>query len=91
MSNSISLPHLYVVNSIFEVLPLFKEFLVVEVPFNLILFLITGCKEKDTLASKLSAKKRLSVCNNENDDFQVDRKRIRPLETEQQVSKVYWQ
>ncbi|XP_064892346.1 Fanconi anemia group J protein isoform X3 [Columba livia] len=44
----------------------------------------TGCKENETLASKLSAKKRLSVCNSENDDFQVDRKRIRPLETEQQ-------
>uniref|UniRef100_A0A8B9RQT2 DNA 5'-3' helicase n=1 Tax=Accipiter nisus TaxID=211598 RepID=A0A8B9RQT2_9AVES len=43
------------------------------------------CKENETLASKLSAKKRLSVCANENDDFQVDRKRIRPLETEQQV------
>ncbi|KAK2525626.1 hypothetical protein Q9966_011356 [Columba livia] len=47
----------------------------------------TGCKENETLASKLSAKKRLSVCNSENDDFQVDRKRIRPLETEQQVRK----
>ncbi|KAM6049595.1 Fanconi anemia group J protein [Chlamydotis macqueenii] len=47
----------------------------------------TECKENETLASKLSAKKRLSRCNNENDDFQVDRKRIRPLETEQQVRK----
>uniref|UniRef100_A0A8B9MA36 DNA 5'-3' helicase n=1 Tax=Accipiter nisus TaxID=211598 RepID=A0A8B9MA36_9AVES len=47
----------------------------------------TECKENETLASKLSAKKRLSVCANENDDFQVDRKRIRPLETEQQVRK----
>uniref|UniRef100_A0A8C0B1Q3 DNA 5'-3' helicase n=1 Tax=Buteo japonicus TaxID=224669 RepID=A0A8C0B1Q3_9AVES len=44
------------------------------------------CKENETLASKLSAKKRLSLCANENDDFQVDRKRIRPLETEQQSS-----
>lgn len=78
-------------NSIFEVLLLFKAFLVMDVPCNFILFLITGCKENETLASKLSAKKRLSVCNSENDDFQVDRKRIRPLETEQQVSKVYWQ
>ncbi|KAM6242291.1 Fanconi anemia group J protein isoform 2-T4 [Porphyrio hochstetteri] len=47
----------------------------------------TECKENETLASKLSAKKRLSLCDNENDDFQVDRKRIRPLETEQQVRK----
>ncbi|XP_071621132.1 Fanconi anemia group J protein isoform X1 [Heliangelus exortis] len=45
------------------------------------------CKENETLASKLSAKKRLSVPDSENDDFQVDRKRIRPLETEQQVRK----
>ncbi|KFP67239.1 Fanconi anemia group J protein, partial [Cariama cristata] len=44
----------------------------------------TECKENETLASKLSAKKRLSLCDNENDDFQVDRKRIRPLETGQQ-------
>ncbi|KFV17727.1 Fanconi anemia group J protein, partial [Tauraco erythrolophus] len=47
----------------------------------------TECKENETLASKLSAKKRLSLCASENDDFQVDRKRIRPLETEQQVRK----
>ncbi|XP_066058180.1 Fanconi anemia group J protein isoform X1 [Chamaea fasciata] len=47
----------------------------------------TECKEKETLASKLSAKKKLSLCDSENDDFQVDRKRIRPLETEQQVRK----
>ncbi|XP_063258912.1 Fanconi anemia group J protein isoform X2 [Prinia subflava] len=47
----------------------------------------TGCNEKETLASKLSAKKKLSLCDSENDDFQVDRKRIRPLETEQQVRK----
>ncbi|KAM6337896.1 Fanconi anemia group J protein isoform 2-T2 [Alca torda] len=47
----------------------------------------TECKENETLASKLSAKKRLSLCDKENDDFQVDRKRIRPLETEQQVRK----
>uniref|UniRef100_A0A8C0FT63 DNA 5'-3' helicase n=1 Tax=Bubo bubo TaxID=30461 RepID=A0A8C0FT63_BUBBB len=45
----------------------------------------TECKENETLASKLSAKKRLSLCESEKDDFQVDRKRIRPLETEQQV------
>ncbi|XP_064324406.1 Fanconi anemia group J protein [Phalacrocorax carbo] len=43
--------------------------------------------ENETLASKLSAKKRLSLCDKENDDFQVDRKRIRLLETEQQVRK----
>ncbi|KAM6296812.1 Fanconi anemia group J protein [Aegotheles albertisi] len=47
----------------------------------------TEYKETETLASKLSAKKRLSLCDKENDDFQVDRKRIRPLETEQQVRK----
>ncbi|XP_064250299.1 Fanconi anemia group J protein isoform X3 [Passer domesticus] len=44
----------------------------------------TECKENETLASKLSAKKKLSLHDSENDDFQVDRKRIRPLETEQQ-------
>ncbi|KAM4886699.1 Fanconi anemia group J protein [Sylvia borin] len=47
----------------------------------------TECKEKETLASKLSAKKKSSLCDSEKDDFQVDRKRIRPLETEQQVRK----
>uniref|UniRef100_A0A8C3NYB5 DNA 5'-3' helicase n=1 Tax=Cyanoderma ruficeps TaxID=181631 RepID=A0A8C3NYB5_9PASS len=47
----------------------------------------TECKEKETLASKLSAKKKSSLGDSENDDFQVDRKRIRPLETEQQVRK----
>ncbi|XP_074413029.1 Fanconi anemia group J protein isoform X2 [Zonotrichia albicollis] len=47
----------------------------------------TECKESETLASKLSAKKKLSLHASENDDFQVDRKRIRPLETEQQVRK----
>ncbi|XP_040506023.1 Fanconi anemia group J protein homolog isoform X1 [Gallus gallus] len=47
----------------------------------------TECKENNTLASKLSAKKRASACGNECDDFQVERKRIRPLETEQQVRK----
>ncbi|XP_037227472.1 Fanconi anemia group J protein isoform X4 [Falco rusticolus] len=47
----------------------------------------TECKENETLASKLSVKKKLSQCDNENDDFQADRKRIRPLETEQQVRK----
>ncbi|XP_032934090.1 Fanconi anemia group J protein isoform X2 [Catharus ustulatus] len=44
----------------------------------------TGCRENETLASKLSAKKKLSLRDCENDDFQADRKRIRPLETEQQ-------
>uniref|UniRef100_A0A8C2U5W3 DNA 5'-3' helicase n=1 Tax=Coturnix japonica TaxID=93934 RepID=A0A8C2U5W3_COTJA len=47
----------------------------------------TECKDNNTLASKLSAKKRASVGGTESDDFQVDRKRIRPLETEQQVRK----
>ncbi|XP_038014147.1 Fanconi anemia group J protein isoform X2 [Motacilla alba alba] len=47
----------------------------------------TEWKENETLASKLSAKKKLSLCDSEKDDFQVDRKRIRPLETEQQVRK----
>uniref|UniRef100_A0A8B9BB08 DNA 5'-3' helicase n=1 Tax=Anser brachyrhynchus TaxID=132585 RepID=A0A8B9BB08_9AVES len=47
----------------------------------------TRCMESNTLASKLSAKKRASLCESESDDFQVDRKRIRPLETEQQVRK----
>uniref|UniRef100_A0A663MCL5 DNA 5'-3' helicase n=1 Tax=Athene cunicularia TaxID=194338 RepID=A0A663MCL5_ATHCN len=55
--------------------------------FYFIVFLITECKENETLASKLSAKKRLSLCDSEKDDFQVDRKRIRSLETEQQVRK----
>nr|XP_023508707.1 Fanconi anemia group J protein [Equus caballus] len=43
--------------------------------------------EKTTLASKLSAKKQASVCRDENDDFQVEKKRIRPLETAQQIRK----
>ncbi|XP_049716954.1 Fanconi anemia group J protein [Elephas maximus indicus] len=43
--------------------------------------------EKNTLAAKLSAKKQASVCRNENDDFQVDKKRIRLLETTQQIRK----
>ncbi|XP_065429265.1 Fanconi anemia group J protein isoform X9 [Chrysemys picta bellii] len=42
---------------------------------------------KVTLSSKLSAKKWASLHRDENDDFQVDRKRIRLLETEQQVRK----
>ncbi|EMP37725.1 Fanconi anemia group J protein like protein [Chelonia mydas] len=42
---------------------------------------------KVTLSSKLSAKKWASLHADENDDFQVDRKRIRLLETEQQVRK----
>lgn len=53
------------------------------------ILLITEGKEKETLASKLSAKKKLSLCDSENNDFQVDRKRIRPLETEQQVSSLW--
>uniref|UniRef100_A0A8B9STM1 DNA 5'-3' helicase n=1 Tax=Anas platyrhynchos TaxID=8839 RepID=A0A8B9STM1_ANAPL len=52
-----------------------------------IFFYFSECQESNTLASKLSAKKRASLCENESDDFQVDRKRIRPLETEQQVIK----
>ncbi|KFP84246.1 Fanconi anemia group J protein, partial [Acanthisitta chloris] len=47
----------------------------------------TGSKENETLASKLCAKKKLFQLDRDNDDFQVDRKRIRPLETEQQVRK----
>lgn len=66
-------------------LHLFNASLVVDIHFIL---LITECKENETLASKLSAKKKLSLHASENDDFQVDRKRIRPLETEQQVSRV---
>ncbi|XP_075760829.1 Fanconi anemia group J protein [Pelodiscus sinensis] len=42
---------------------------------------------KVTLSSKLSAKKWASLHKDENDDFQVDRKRIRLLETEQQIRK----
>ncbi|KYO32220.1 Fanconi anemia group J protein isoform B [Alligator mississippiensis] len=42
---------------------------------------------KATLSSKLSAKKRATLHVEENDDFQVDRKRIRSLETEQQMRK----
>ncbi|XP_073171520.1 Fanconi anemia group J protein [Lepidochelys kempii] len=42
---------------------------------------------KVTLSSKLSAKKWASLHADENDDFQVDRKRLRLLETEQQVRK----
>ncbi|NXK91252.1 FANCJ protein, partial [Formicarius rufipectus] len=44
----------------------------------------TELKENETLASKLAARKKLSLRDSESDDFQVDRKRIRPLETEQQ-------
>ncbi|XP_012300983.2 Fanconi anemia group J protein isoform X4 [Aotus nancymaae] len=42
---------------------------------------------KTTLAAKLSAKKQASVYRDENDDFQVEKKRIRPLETAQQIRK----
>ncbi|XP_036612018.1 Fanconi anemia group J protein [Trichosurus vulpecula] len=52
---------------------------------------ISTCQEdstpKITLAAKLSAKKQASLLSNEKDDFQVDKKRIRPLETKQQVRK----
>uniref|UniRef100_A0A8C6W417 DNA 5'-3' helicase n=1 Tax=Nannospalax galili TaxID=1026970 RepID=A0A8C6W417_NANGA len=43
--------------------------------------------EKNTLAAKLSAKKQASTHRNEDDDFQVEKKRIRPLETTQQMRK----
>ncbi|XP_004591250.2 Fanconi anemia group J protein [Ochotona princeps] len=43
--------------------------------------------EKNTLAAKLSAKKQASKSRDENDDFQVEKKRIRPLETAQQMRK----
>uniref|UniRef100_A0A8C4WG16 DNA 5'-3' helicase n=1 Tax=Gopherus evgoodei TaxID=1825980 RepID=A0A8C4WG16_9SAUR len=47
----------------------------------------TSSTDKVTLSSKLSAKKWASLHGDENDDFQVDRKRIRLLETEQQIRK----
>ncbi|XP_037665542.1 LOW QUALITY PROTEIN: Fanconi anemia group J protein [Choloepus didactylus] len=43
--------------------------------------------EKTTLAAKLSAKKQASLYRDESDDFQVDKKRIRPLETTKQIRK----
>ncbi|XP_035889487.1 Fanconi anemia group J protein isoform X1 [Phyllostomus discolor] len=43
--------------------------------------------EKTTLAAKLSARKQASVCRDENDDFQIEKKRIRSLETTQQIRK----
>ncbi|XP_048644152.1 Fanconi anemia group J protein isoform X2 [Marmota marmota marmota] len=43
--------------------------------------------EKNTLAAKLSAKKQASTCQDENDDFQVEKKRIRHVETTQQIRK----
>ncbi|KAM4823829.1 Fanconi anemia group J protein [Urocitellus parryii] len=43
--------------------------------------------EKNTLAAKLSAKKQASTCRDENDDFQVEKKRIRHVETTQQIRK----
>lgn len=43
--------------------------------------------EKNTLAAKLSAKKQASIHRDEDDDFQVEKKRIRPLETTQQIRK----
>ncbi|KAM6164463.1 Fanconi anemia group J protein [Rhynchocyon petersi] len=42
---------------------------------------------KNTLAAKLSARKQASAGRGENDDFQVDKKRIRSLETTQQIRK----
>ncbi|MBZ3869889.1 Fanconi anemia group J protein [Sciurus carolinensis] len=42
---------------------------------------------KTTLAAKLSARKQASTCRDENDDFQVEKKRIRPVETTQQIRK----
>ncbi|XP_042550548.1 Fanconi anemia group J protein [Dipodomys spectabilis] len=42
---------------------------------------------KNTLAAKLFAKKQASEYRDENDDFQVEKKRIRPLETAQQMRK----
>uniref|UniRef100_A0A8C5KTB7 BRCA1 interacting protein C-terminal helicase 1 n=1 Tax=Jaculus jaculus TaxID=51337 RepID=A0A8C5KTB7_JACJA len=42
--------------------------------------------EKSTLAARLSAKKQAFMRQDENDDFQVEKKRIRPLETAQQVN-----
>ncbi|KAL1778558.1 Fanconi anemia group J protein, partial [Sigmodon hispidus] len=44
--------------------------------------------EKNTLAAKLSAKKQASK-HRDDDDFQVEKKRIRPLETAQQMRKRY--
>nr|XP_048302714.1 Fanconi anemia group J protein isoform X2 [Myodes glareolus] len=43
--------------------------------------------EKNTLAAKLSAKKQASTHRGEDDDFQIEKKRIRPLETAQQMRK----
>ncbi|XP_059127398.1 Fanconi anemia group J protein [Peromyscus eremicus] len=45
--------------------------------------------EKNTLAAKLSAKKLASVQrdDDDDDDFQIEKKRIRPLETTQQMRK----
>ncbi|XP_068934202.1 Fanconi anemia group J protein isoform X2 [Petaurus breviceps papuanus] len=46
-----------------------------------------GSTPRITLAAKLSAKKQASLLSDEKDDFQVDKKRIRPLETKQQARK----
>ncbi|XP_023558932.1 Fanconi anemia group J protein isoform X2 [Octodon degus] len=43
--------------------------------------------EKSTLAAKLSAKKQASKYRDGDDDFQVEKKRIRTLETAQQIRK----
>nr|XP_045231051.1 Fanconi anemia group J protein isoform X2 [Macaca fascicularis] len=48
---------------------------------------LSDSPEKTTLAAKLSAKKQASIYRDENDDFQVEKKRIRPLETTQQIRK----
>ncbi|XP_026635916.1 Fanconi anemia group J protein [Microtus ochrogaster] len=45
--------------------------------------------EKNTLAAKLSAKKQASTHRGEDDDFQIEKKRIRPLETAQQMRKCH--
>lgn len=46
-----------------------------------------GSPGKTTLAAKLSIKKQASMFRDENDDFQIEKKRIRPLETTQQIRK----
>ncbi|CAK6438056.1 unnamed protein product [Pipistrellus nathusii] len=43
--------------------------------------------EKTTLAAKLSAKKQAFIYKDEDDDFQVEKKRFRSLETTQQIRK----
>ncbi|XP_012381353.2 Fanconi anemia group J protein [Dasypus novemcinctus] len=50
---------------------------------------VSACQDspEKTLAAKLSAKKQSSLYRDENDDFQIDKKRIRPLETTKQIRK----